>query len=278
MTGQRAIDPSSARSASAFYVTALAVSWAIWAPWVMHVQGLRWFPSSPYLHLAGSLGPAVAALVVLAGKARAERIRTLVLDTFTRRAVKVTALWAVLAPTAAFGVSALALSLATGRPVRWSNLGVVPEYPSLGPIQYGLASLVCYGFGEEVGWRGFLYPLLRRRHRPLVASLLVVPFWAVWHIPLFLATDGYRSMGVGGASGWLVSLASGSLLTAWLYDRARSSVLPAAVLHAVLDIFFLADVGVPTQSALGAVVTLAGLAVVGDRLRRPTPSANMRSP
>jgi len=95
----------------------------------------------------------------------------------------------------------------------------------------------------------------------VAASLLVVPFWAFWHLPLFFATESYRAMGIGGAAGWLASLVSGSLLTSWLTDRARGSILPAAVLHAVLDIYFLADVGAPIQSVLGAAVTIAGVAV-----------------
>ena len=54
-------------------------------------------------------------------------------------------------------------------------------------------------------------------------------------------------MELGGAIGWLLSLASGSVLTAWLTDSAKGSVLPAVLLHAVLDVFFLADVGVPVH-------------------------------
>jgi len=59
-------------------------------------------------------------------------------------------------------------------------------------------------------------------------------------------------MGLGGAVGWLLSLASGSVLTAWLTDRAKGSVL----------------VGVPVQSAMGAVVTLWGVVVAIGQFRR----------
>jgi membrane protease YdiL (CAAX protease family) len=243
---------------AAFYALALGVSWAVWAPWVISVRGLGGLPSSSYLHLAGSIGPAVAALVVLAWTGGARSLRRLVHQTVTARACKLAALWAILVPSLAFVVVAIGLAAATGKPLRWSRIGVVAEYPALGAVGYGFASLVCYGLGEEIGWRGFLYPALSARHPPLTASLLVVPFWAGWHVPLFFATDSYRAMGIGGAFGWLVSLVSGSVLTSWLYDRAGSSVLPAAVLHAVLDIYFLADIGVPIQSVMGAIVTLAG--------------------
>jgi uncharacterized protein len=244
----------------AFYGLALGASWAVWAPWVMSEQGLRRLPSSPYLHLIGSVGPAIAALIVLGWIGGAAAIRLLLHQTFTARALVRAALWAILVPSVVFVVVALGVAAVTGQSPHWSQIGHVAEYPGLGPVGYGLASLVFYGFGEEIGWRGFLYPSLRERYRPLMASLLVVPFWAGWHVPLFFATDSYRAMGVGGVFGWLVSLVSGSVVTSWLYDRARSSVLPAAALHAVLDIYFLANVGVPIQAAMGAVVTLAGVA------------------
>jgi len=244
-----------------FYTTALGVSWLLWAPWVAHVQGVRSIPSSPYLHLVGSLGPAVAALIVLARSTGAGAMRQLVRRTFTARAAMQAAIWAVAVPTLVFVAGLLGMAASSRWIIRWNVIRVVSDYPTLSPFVYALASLVFYGFGEEIGWRGFLYPHLRLRHRPLAASLLVVPFWAFWHLPLFFATDSYRAMGVGGAAGWLASLVSGSLLTAWLTDRARGSILPAAVLHAVLDIYFLADVGAPIQTVLGAAVTITGIAV-----------------
>lgn len=256
-----------ARRIVAFYGLALAVSWLCWAPWVLSVQRSLPIPSSGYLHLAGSLGPAVAALVILLRTEGRVGVRDFARATFTARAARQAAVWAVVLPTIAFVVATLVMGHVSNRSIHWGDVGVVAEYPSLRPPLYALASLVCYGFGEEIGWRGFLYPELRRSVRPLVASLLVVPFWALWHLPLFFASAGFRAMGVGAAVGWLVSLVSGSLLTSWLTDRARGSILPAAVLHAVLDVYFVADVGVPTQAVLGAIVTTAGIAAAARMVK-----------
>ena len=40
------------------------------------------------------------------------------------------------------------------------------------------------GLGEEPGWRGFALPKLQENHSPLIASLILAPLWAVWHLPL----------------------------------------------------------------------------------------------
>ena len=40
---------------------------------------------------------------------------------------------------------------------------------------------VAAGAGEELGWRGLLYPALRRRLAPVPACLLGGVIWGVWH-------------------------------------------------------------------------------------------------
>jgi uncharacterized protein len=252
-----------------FYLVALTVSWGLWAPWIASVRTSGADSSWRYLHLLGGIGPCVAAMLVIGWADGRARLREIARSTATAPAARIALIWGVLFPSATFVISAQIMGVMGNTSVHWERVGVVPEYPMLGPIAYVVVSLLFYGIGEEVGWRGFLYPALRRLgHGTLGAALLVVPFWALWHLPLFVATDSYRAMGLGGALGWLLSLASGSVLTAWLYDRAKSSVLPAAVLHAALDVFFLADVGVPVQSAMGAVVTLWGVVVAIVQFRQ----------
>lgn len=265
--------PASRRRIAAFYALALGISWSMWAPWIVSARALGSDASWRTMHLVGSLGPCLAALLVIGWTGGRARLQELGRGTVTAPAVRVALIWSVLFPTIAFVASVLTMALMNGTTPHWDRIGVVSEYPALGRFEYIAASFLFYGVGEEVGWRGFLYPALRRSgRRILTAALLVVPFWAFWHLPLFLATESYRAMGLGGGAGWLLSLASGSVLTAWLTDRAKGSVLPAAVLHAILDVFFLADVGVPVQSAMGAVVTLWGVVVAIGQFRRPRTS------
>ena len=40
--------------------------------------------------------------------------------------------------------------------------------------------------GEEVGWRGFLRPLIRRRLTFVPATLVVTSVWWIYHLPLIL--------------------------------------------------------------------------------------------
>jgi uncharacterized protein len=100
------------------------------------------------------------------------------------------------------------------------------------------ATLIFGGpLGEEVGWRGWLLPVLLRTRSPLVASLGVGLVWAAWHLPLHLRGLYDQSHGEGWAG---VALRFGSscllavLFTA-LYLVARGSLSVMMLFHASVN-------------------------------------------
>ncbi len=56
----------------------------------------------------------------------------------------------------------------------------------LGVLVYGPVINLFFAIGEEIGWRGFLYPALRQRMSTLPACLLVGAIWGLWHTPINL--------------------------------------------------------------------------------------------
>ena len=86
------------------------------------------------------------------------------------------------------------------------------------------------GLGEETGWRGYALPELQKRYSPLIASLVVGVFWAAWHMPL---------MGVEFRAdvipAFLLSVLAGSVVMAWLFNRANGGLLPLPLLHAAVN-------------------------------------------
>jgi membrane protease YdiL (CAAX protease family) len=65
------------------------------------------------------------------------------------------------------------------------SLPALPEPPYrtwyLFPLYVLLTALLV--FGEELGWRGFLQPVLNPKH-PALAAILTGLIWGVWHYPL----------------------------------------------------------------------------------------------
>ncbi|MEJ7597580.1 MAG: type II CAAX endopeptidase family protein [Kofleriaceae bacterium] len=234
------------------------MSWLAWAPlWIEKLGALHTRPS-PYWHLAGGLGPLIAAVLVSVSDR----------DTLARlitRVVRVRghARWIVgsaLGPVALGGGALAAIQLAGGS-VDWFALGRGVEFPGLALPVYWLANVVCYGFGEEVGWRGCLLPHLQARRSALAASLIVAAIWAGWHLPLFVFSPGMSAMGVGGIIGWAISLLTGSVIMTWLFSASGGSVLAVAMFHGVLDIVMMSPAHPMLPTVMGAVLTVTGFAL-----------------
>jgi CAAX protease family protein len=246
-----------------FIALAYGLAWTCWLPLLADRQDWVTWTVSPYLHLAGALGPAVAAITVTAAVAGRVGLRDLASRSVAWRGRLRWLALAILGPLALFAVASLAARIANGTWPDLSRFGASTEYPALPLIAYWAVNLICYGFGEEIGWRGFLQPALHRRRSALTAAAMVSVAWAGWHLPLFGITATYRSMPAFGFIGFYLSLLVASLVLAWVYLRSNGSLLVVAVFHAGYDI----ATNTPTNTALipilmGAAITVAGLATI----------------
>jgi membrane protease YdiL (CAAX protease family) len=112
----------------------------------------------------------------------------------------------------------------------------IPRYFAfVGTISVILA--VTSALGEEIGWRGFLTPLMVQRLGFTRGSVLIGLIWALWHMPILLFAD-YNN-----GTPWWYSIPCFCLLTvsvsvilSWL-RLASASVWPCAILHASHNAF-----------------------------------------
>ena len=102
----------------------------------------------------------------------------------------------------------------------------------------GLAMAV-HGFGEELGWRGYLTPKLEELMPTPLAIVVTGIIWALWHGPLLaygydFGRD-YDFFPYGGFIAMIVMCIALSAFLTWLTKRT-DSVYPAALCHMVLDL------------------------------------------
>ena len=253
------------RSLLWFFGLAYAVSWALWFPAVLASFSVIGPVPSRYLHLAGGLGPMLAAVIV-AFLAQGQ-------PGLARLAKRCAAggrwlLIAIVIPAGLFVLATAIIAVFYGAPIQWASIGRSTEFPDLPRSIYWLANVIFYGFGEEVGWRGFALPRLQSHTSALRASLWLALGWAGWHVPLFAFSPGLANLGLAGAGGWLVSVVLGSILLTWLFNSSGGSIGAVALFHAALDIFISSPVAAPLPNVMGALLTVSTLLLIPVSGRR----------
>jgi membrane protease YdiL (CAAX protease family) len=197
-----------------FFLLAFLLSWY---PWFLAIARGRTSGPNP-------LGPFLAALIVTGLVEGWSGIRAL-LGRIVR--VRIGLRWygvifglPVVLCALAFAIMA-ALGHATAAPdaAAWREL----------PDRF-LFIFLFIGLGEEPGWRGFALPRLQRQHSPLIASLILAPLWALWHLPL-MGNEFPPAV----IPAFLISLLGGTIIQTWLFNRTKGSVFAQMLFHATVN-------------------------------------------
>lgn len=86
------------------------------------------------------------------------------------------------------------------------------------------------GLGEEPGWRGFALAQLQKKHTPLIASMILAPIWAFWHLPLFGNEFPWPVV-----APFVLSVFGGTCVLTWVFNGTKGSVLLTMLFHAALN-------------------------------------------
>ncbi|MGD8405999.1 MAG: type II CAAX endopeptidase family protein [Anaerolineales bacterium] len=195
-------------------------------------------PLSPIMLIFLIIMAIPVAYVLSAVFSRVPSLRRYLASVYQVRRVWV---WLLLAPIVMLGLDLLSIALShlLGRhSVTFPNLSIIgPASLKLMGITF-LYQLFFFNLtGEEIGWRGFALPRLLSRTSPIIASLVLTFFWAIWHV--FYWDAGGEP--VSTMQYWLdtfVRLFPATVLINWFYMRSKGSILVAGVLHAVSNTFF----------------------------------------
>lgn len=173
--------------------------------------------------------------------------------------------------------------------------GILPPAKLLIALQLALLPLGAVfnsllALGEELGWRGWLLPVLR----PLgtwPALILSGVIWGVWHAPLTLLGHNYGLFDWRGVALMTVNCVVWGVLFGWLRLRT-GSVWPAAFAHGALNavgsvVLLFTVAGREVRPELATVVGIAGwlvvavaigvLVVTGQFAKQPELAASRRA-
>ena len=136
------------------------------------------------------------------------------------------------------------------------------------------------GLLEELGWRGYAWPVLARRFAsPLLAAVVLGVAWALWHLPREIVPIASGQFDLGRLlteqALFIVSCIGMTVVAVSFVNLLGGSVLPAIMIHGTLNYLYLgfetARTGVRSEMTLAPnlfwiVAALITLLVVGRDL------------
>src|SRR5215216_4464694 len=215
-----------------FFVLSYAISWAF-----LPVESVRFLPS----------GPLFAALIVIPITQGLSGLKVLGL-----RIIRWRVRWywyaAAIGVPLAVHLAVVGLNVAAGAGIPSLSFSSLTTFLMVFAIR--LVNPTDGPLGEHPGWNGVALPGLQASYSPLVATAILAPLVAGWHLPLFFWEPGGLQPSVL-VSGFVVTMAVTFWYT-WLFNHTGGSILLLVIAH---------DIEGSIQYELGWVVMGVWLAV-----------------
>ncbi|MDD4583506.1 MAG: type II CAAX endopeptidase family protein [Eubacteriales bacterium] len=116
--------------------------------------------------------------------------------------------------------------------------------------------------GEELGWRGYLLPKLRKLFSERYALIISGVIWGLWHIPVIVMGHNYGTDYVGypwlGILAMIVFCVVLGVIEGYISIKLESAI-PAAMIHSTVN----AGAALPVYLAKGSYSTLIGPSITG---------------
>jgi len=237
-----------------FFALTFAWSWACWAlsPTIRPQQ--PWLAT--LLMFAGSFGPSLAALVVVASTRPLGGLRAWLSRCLEWRIGWGWCAFALLLPLIVMLLAA-GLHIALG--------GDIATSPASGHllmtvVNLPLVLLLGGPLGEEFGWRGYALPVLQDRLGWRTGSLVLGLVWGVWHLPLFFI-DGTAQARIPLAL-FMLSAVAMSVVFVWLINYTAGSLVAALLFHTAINFWPSVVPVLPTEGSYRAYAFVVSILVL----------------
>jgi membrane protease YdiL (CAAX protease family)/ribosomal protein S18 acetylase RimI-like enzyme len=252
--------------------TVFAITWVLaGGTLVLFASGVRGAPVGPPIVLFGAVLGLLPAFVTSRAFSSVSGIRRCFRSLVVPRGNVLWYLLALLAfPAIQLAGAAIDGLLAAGTDTQPDLNVTFDPFPAALLFLHGF--FFAGGVNEETGWRGFAIRRLQGRHSPLVAALVVWVFWALWHLPVDLASGDNASSALMNR---VFFNAMWSILFVWVFNRTKQSVLAPALFHPAMNTS--GEMLPRTDAATVLFVILVVYSVISDRMWITLPEARHTS-
>lgn len=89
------------------------------------------------------------------------------------------------------------------------------------------------GGQEEIGWRGFIMPLLETQYGLIIGSLILGIIWAIWHIPLWFIPG--TSQSYMNFLPFVFGCIGMSYIFSWVIAESGNRLLSGLIVHGIFN-------------------------------------------
>jgi membrane protease YdiL (CAAX protease family) len=250
-----------------FFALTFAWSWACWALSPAISLQLPWLAT--LLMFAGSFGPSLAAIVVVASTRPVGGLRAWLSRCLHWRIGWGWWVFALLLPLSVMLLAA-GIHIALG--------GDIAASPASGHllmtvVNLPLVLLLGGPLGEELGWRGYALLGLQDRLGWRTASLGLGLLWGMWHLPLFFienTAQAHIPLAL-----FMLSVVAMSVMFGWLVNRTDGSLVAVLLFHTAINFWPAVVPVLPTEGSYRAyalvvvILVLLALVALGLTTARP---------
>lgn len=228
-----------------FFLLSFLISWTLWIPllyghfkfgWT-NWEGNVWTNYRTWLGLLGSLGPAIAAVImtfIIDGKSGVKSLLKRVVQW------RVNILWWLIAFYLWWVISSILAIVLELKPAQDVSLGFVFALINIPAMIFVLQLPLLIGmFGEELGWRGFALPKLLDKYDPVISSLILALPWIFWHAPLAVFQEWRGNLPIENfLLNYVLLIVPLTLIFTMFFQKTKGSVLLVILFHKSFNLTF----------------------------------------
>jgi membrane protease YdiL (CAAX protease family) len=240
-------DRPALRTALIFISLVFLITWGINIPLALAAHHRIKFSVPRWIEITSTLSPGIIAIVMTALQERKAGLQKIFSKITNWRLNIKWYLFVILLPVCCVGPSLFIYHYFLNKPLDLSEWYL--------PFILFFIFMPFSPLWEEIGWRGFLLPILETKFGPFLAALILGSIWGIWHIPMYLIhnPEGSRT-GL-----FLVYFVTGTVpitvLFVWLFNRT-GSLLITIFFHAAINATFALFAKLPTGELRPFIYTM----------------------
>ncbi|MCO5945685.1 CPBP family intramembrane glutamic endopeptidase [Mucilaginibacter flavidus] len=240
-------DKPTIRTALIFIFFTFMITWAINIPLALAAHHQIKFSVPRWVEITSTLSPGIVALSIIICRCKEAGLKTLLTKILKWRVNYRWYLFALLIPVVCVVPSLCIYLYILHKPLDLSEWYL--------PLILFFIFIPFSPLWEEIGWRGFLLPILQDKFRPLTAAVILGLIWGIWHIPMYLTHNPEGSRTQLFLVYFIIGTVPITILFVWLYNKTES-LLITIFFHAAINATFALFGKVPTGELRPFIYTM----------------------